>query len=363
MAAIRIAIDAMGGDFAPAHPVAGAIQALEACSPGQVELVLVGDQSLLEVELQKQEFDRSRLQVVHAQEKVEFAESATQAIKDHPNSSISLALDLHLRQEVHGVVSAGHTGVQVALSLLKLGRIEGVRRPTIGAMFPGDNGGSFLLDVGANTDCKPYHLVQFAAMGSIFVSRLKNIEHPRIGLLSIGEEKTKGNTLTKQTHELLSACPFNFIGNVEGRDIVRGKADVIVCDGYVGNILLKFAETIFYVINQRMGDAIGSMSSPKKSLSLSAIRKDFDYQERGGVPLLGINGVSVICHGTSSPKAICNAILVAKDMVQDQIVQRIKEAIETYHVGIFTRGMVRLKDWPSFQEWRDKMELRDLERK
>jgi glycerol-3-phosphate acyltransferase PlsX len=363
MAAIRIAIDAMGGDYAPAHPVTGAIQALETCPPDQLDVVLVGDQACLEAELKKSEFDHTRLQVVHAQEKVEFAESATQAIKSHPNSSISQALDLHLRQEVQGVVSAGHTGVQVALSLLKLGRIEGVRRPTIGAMFPGDNGGSFLLDVGANTDCKPYHLVQFAAMGSIFVSRLKNIKNPKVGLLSIGEEKTKGNTLTKQAHELLSVCPINFIGNVEGRDIVRGKADVIVCDGYVGNILLKFAETIFYVINERLGDAFNSISSLEKASLFSSIRKDFDYQEYGGVPLLGINGVSVICHGTSSPKAICNAILVAKNMVQDQIVQRIKDAIETYHVGIFTRGMVRLKDWRSFQEWREKMELRDLERK
>jgi glycerol-3-phosphate acyltransferase PlsX len=318
--------------------------------------VLVGDRQLLDVELQKHKYDQSRLQVVHASGQVGTGESTIHSIKGRRDASMSVAIEMHGRKEVDAVVSAGHTGVQMALSALKLGRIEGVRRPTIGAFFPGDSMESFLLDVGANTDCKPYHLVQFAAMGSIYVTQCRGIENPRIGLLSIGEEKSKGNTLTKQAHELFSVCPFNFVGNIEGRDIVRGKADVIVCDGYAGNVLLKFAETFHYLITEKLRDTLGSITTLKDMPALMKLQKDFDYQERGGVPLLGVNGVSIICHGTSSPRAICNAVLAAKQMVEDGLVQKIQQAISTYHVGIFTRGMVRLKDWRSFQEWRDKLD-------
>jgi glycerol-3-phosphate acyltransferase PlsX len=347
MAVIRIAVDAMGGDFAPRAPVEGALQALSADSSNHLEVVLVGDQEVLQAELKKHEFDRSRLQVVHAKEHVEIEESATDAIKSHRNSSMAVAIELHKRHEVQGVVSAGHTGVQMMLSVLGLGRIEGVRRPTIGAFIPGDTTDSFLLDVGANTDCKPYHLLQFAAMGSIYVSAHKGIHNPRIGLLSIGEEKSKGNLLTKQAHELFSISPLNFVGNVEGRDIVRGKADVIVCDGHVGNILLKFAETFHYLISEKLRDTFESVPGLQKAESLAAIKKAFDYQEQGGVPLLGVNGVSIICHGASSPRAICNAIFEAMQMVGEGMVQKIQSAIETYHVGIFTRGKVRFKEWRS----------------
>jgi glycerol-3-phosphate acyltransferase PlsX len=356
MATVRIAIDAMGGDFAPTAPAQGAVQALNSSSSGQLNVILVGDRNRLEQEISKFDTDRAQLTIVHTQDAAEIDASTTQAIKRHPNSSISVALDLHSRQQAHGVVSAGHTGVQLALSVMKLGRIEGVRRPTIGAFFPTDNGETFLLDVGANTDCKPYHLVQFAAMGSIFVSNHKGIENPRIALLSIGEERIKGNVLTKQAHELFSVCPFNFVGNIEGRDIVKGKADVIVCDGYVGNVLLKFAETFHYLISEKLHGTFKTMPALENSESLSSIRREFDYQERGGVPLLGVKGVSMICHGSSSPKAICNAILAAKQMVETNMVEKIKKAIETFHVGIFTRGMVRLKDWRSFKEWREKLE-------
>jgi len=347
MSVVRIAVDAMGGDFAPGAPVEGAVQALRADSADRLEVVLVGDRVAVEAELAKHEFERSRIRVVHAREQVEIAQSATAAIKSHRDSSIAVAIDLHRRREVQGVVSAGHTGVQVMLSVLRMGRIEGVRRPTIGAFIPGDGGDSFLLDVGANSDCKPYHLVQFAAMGSLYVSNHKGIENPRIGLLSIGEEKSKGNALIKQAHELFLMCPFNFVGNLEGRDIVRGKADVIVCDGYVGNILLKFAETFHYLISEKLQDKFGTIPNLQKMDVLGTLRKSFDYQEKGGVPLLGVNGVSIICHGASSPRAICNAILEAKQMVEERMVEKIRNAIETYHVGIFTRGKVRLKEWRS----------------
>jgi len=347
MSVVRIAVDAMGGDFAPGAPVEGAIQALKADSIGQLELVLVGNRIAVDAELAKHDFDRSRLRVVHAKEHVKIAESAADAIKSHRNSSMAVAIDLHRRHEVHGVVSAGHTGVQMMLSVLGMGRIEGVRRPTIGAYIPGDTGDSFLLDVGANADCKPYHLVQFAAMGSLYVSNHKGIQNPRIGLLSIGEEKSKGNALTKQAHELFLMCPFNFVGNLEGRDIVRGKADVIVCDGYVGNILLKFAETFHYLISQKLQGIFGTEPALQKADGLSTLRKAFDYQEKGGVPLLGVNGVSIVCHGASSPRAICNAIFEAKQMVEERMVEKIQNAIETYHVGIFTRGKVRLREWRS----------------
>ncbi len=364
MSIVRIAVDAMGGDYAPQSPVEGAVQALKAAVPGQLEVVLVGDQKQIDADLERVSADRSKLTVVHAPERVEIGESTTEAIRKHRQSSISMALDLHRDREVHGVVSCGHTGVQLALSVLKLGRLEGVRRPTIGAFFPGKDGETLLLDVGANADCKPYHLVQFAAMGSIFVSHHKHIENPRIGLLSIGEEKSKGNLLIKQTHELFAVCPFDFIGNVEGRDIMSGKADVIVCEGYVGNILLKFAESMQHVINGHMKGITSDSVSNKKSTSYyESLEKIFDYQERGGVPLLGVNGVSYICHGSSSPKAICNAIMAAKEMVEDGVVEKIQLAIEEFHVGLFTRGMVRLKDWPRVREWRKKIELRDLERK
>lgn len=364
MSNVRIAVDAMGGDHAPQAPVEGAVQALQAANAGQLELVLVGDETAIYGELERLGAAQSTMTVVHAPDRVEVGESTTEAIKKHRRSSISVALDLHRDGGVQGVVSCGHTGVQTALSVLKLGRLEGVRRPTIGAFFPNEKGETLLMDVGANADCKPYHLVQFAAMGSIFVSHHKHIDNPRIGLLSIGEEKSKGNLLTKQTHELFTVCPFDFIGNVEGRDIMSGKADVIVCDGHVGNILLKFAESMQLVINGHMKTLASDSDTEQQGTSYyQNLGKIFDYQERGGVPLLGINGVSYICHGSSSPKAIYNAILSAKKMVEDEVVGKIQHAIEEYHVGLFTRGMVRLKDWPRVREWRKKMELRDLERK
>jgi glycerol-3-phosphate acyltransferase PlsX len=364
MSIVRIAVDAMGGDNAPQAPVEGAVQALRASAANQLEVVLVGDQKAIDAEMGRLGVDRSEIAVAHAPDRVEVGESTTEAIKKHRRSSISVALDLHRDGDVQGVVSSGHTGVQTALSVLRLGRLEGVRRPTIGAFFPNKEGETLLLDVGANADCKPYHLVQFAAMGSIFVSHHKHIDNPRIGLLSIGEEKSKGNLLTKQTHELFAVCPFDFIGNVEGRDIMSGRADVIVCDGYVGNILLKFAESMQLVINGHMKSFTSdSVEENQSRLYYESLDKIFDYQERGGVPLLGIDGVSYICHGSSSPKAICNAILGAKKMVEDEVVGKIQHAIEEYHVGLFTRGMVKLKDWPRVREWRKKMELRDLERK
>lgn len=327
----RIAVDAMGGDNAPASIVQGVVKAVKRAKE-KFEVILVGDKNHIDEELKKCNFNSSVIPVIHASETIEMYESPTEALKKKVNSSIHLLTRLMKNKEVDGIISAGNTGAYSASCLLTIGKIEGVKRPTIGSFIPCEKGIGFLLDVGANPECKPVYLLQFAIMGSIFVECMLNRKNPRVGLLNIGEESSKGNELSIEVHKLLKESSLNFIGNIEGRDILKGTADVVVCDGFVGNIILKYTESFFDIFREKLKEKIGKNPRTRFGLfllspALKKIMKEFDYQEYGGVPLLGINGVAIICHGNSSPKAIMNAIERADLMIERKINEHIGERI------------------------------------
>ena len=349
-----IALDAMGGDHAPRVPVEAACLATDELP--DVKVTLFGPEAALCTELGRlnRTTDDGRLRVVHAPEVIEMTDSPGKVVRSKPHSSLLMAIDAHQSGEAAAIVSAGHTGVQMAASYLKLGLIKGVRRPTIGGLFP-QGGGRFsiLLDVGANTDCKPINLLQFAIMGATYMELLMGMEAPRIALLSIGEEKTKGNELVLATHYLLEQSGLNFIGNIEGRDIFQNKADVVVCDGFVGNVVLKLSESIFHTFMARMA---GSNGSNPPSQALVQLAREYDYSEIGGVPLLGVNGVSIICHGGSPVKAIKNAIREARNMVQRNLPGALSGGVEHFDAGMLARGMARYK---GRTEKRDELEVED----
>ncbi len=322
-----IALDVMGGDLGPRATVEGASLYIKESPDDHV--VLVGDQKEIESRLDGiPDTDLSRLSIVHAPENIGMNESPTDAVRKKKNSSMVAGLRLHKEGKVSAFVSAGHTGAQMAGSLLTLGRIPGVKRPAIGSFLPSEKGMVYVIDVGANVDSKPIHLLQFAQMGDIFVREVFNTENIQIGLLSIGEEEKKGNELTIAAHQLLKEHLSNFYGNIEGRDILKGKTDIVVCDGYAGNVVLKMAESMMTVIMNSLKKSVGSnlVSNLGALLIKPAFRQlknSFDYEEYGGVPLLGVNGISIICHGSSSGKAIYNALKVAKRMDSHNVNQLI----------------------------------------
>ncbi len=324
---MHIALDVMGGDLGPRATVEGASLYIKESPDDHV--VLVGDQKEIEPKLESiPETQRSRLSIVHAPENIGMNESPTEAVRKKKNSSMVAGLRLHKEGKVAAFVSAGHTGAQMAGSLLTLGRIPGVKRPAIGSFLPSEKGMVYVIDVGANVDSKPIHLLQFAQMGDIFVREVFNTDTPQIGLLSIGEEEKKGNELTIAAHQLLKEHIPNFYGNIEGRDILRGKTDIVVCDGYAGNVVLKMAESMMTVIMNSLKKSVGSnlISNLGALLIKPAFRQlknSFDYEEYGGVPLLGVDGISIICHGSSSAKAIYNALKVAKRMDSHNVNQQI----------------------------------------
>jgi len=329
---IKIVVDAMGGDEAPLNDVSGAIIAAE-LKPDTLEIILVGKEKLIKDELLKHKVNLSNISIVNASEVITMEDSPTDSLKSKPDSSINVGINLVKDKKADAFVSAGNTGAVMTASILRLGRIEGVGRPTIGTLFPTDFGKTMVFDVGASVDCKAKHLLEFALMGNIYMKSIYNVSNPKIGLLSVGEEKSKGDTLTLEAYELLEKSDMNFIGNVEGRDVLRGKADVIVCDGFVGNVILKFAESVLDVIKGKFRAYaekgffkkiwIGMMYGTLKNVVL----KDFDYQEYGGVPLLGVNGVTIIGHGKSSPIAIKNMILKAEEMVSKRVNEKIEEQL------------------------------------
>lgn len=319
---ITISLDAMGGDNAPLSEVAGAVETVR--DTDGINIILVGMQNKIELELKKFSYDTSRIKIHHSSEVIEMDESPADAIRKKPDSSIIIGLRLNKSGEADAFISAGNTGAVMAASLFTLGRIANVSRPTIGSRFPTERGITIVFDVGANVDCKPVNLLEFAVMGSVYANHIYNIENPKVGLLSVGEEKSKGDTLTSEAHELLEKSSLNFIGNVEGRDILKGGTHVIICDGFVGNVVLKFAEGVLGILKTKFSDyaSKGLFNKIKVGLAygtLKKILKDFDYQEYGGVPLLGVNGVSIIGHGRSSPRAIRNMILRAEQMVRAKI--------------------------------------------
>ena len=322
---MRIALDARGGSFAPQVIVEGAAQVAPQWEG--LQFIFVGDASRLNPLIRRHGLDPSCVQVLNAPEAVEDPEIPFEALKAKPNASIVLALEAHHRGDADAVVSAGNSGAQVVASVEILGMLEGVKRPAIGSYFPTRDGRTFLIDVGANVSCRPIHLLQFAAMATIFRQLLDGMASPRVALLSNGEESSKGSHAIKEAHELMSLVPaLNFIGNIEGRDLYSGKADVVVCDGFTGNVLLKFAESIPDILTQ-CAESAGITGAP--SGVLEQMRRSFDYQEFGGALLLGVNGVSVLCHGRSTAKAISSAIAEAIKMVNLRINQRISDQIDT----------------------------------
>ena len=330
---MRIALDAMGGDFAPQATVEGAYL-YQRETNNRNEIVLIGDEKLLEERCAKiGDCKEHKISFVHAEEIIGMNESPTEALKSKKKSSISIGLDLHKKNEVDAFVGAGNTGAQMAASLLNLGRISGVNRPAIGSFIPSEKGLVFLIDVGANSDCKPINLMQFGIMGAIFVDHIYDGINPSIGLLNIGEEEKKGNELSQATHQLMKKNLRGFIGNIEGSDILKGKVDIVVCDGFVGNIILKFAESVMGVLTKSFRRNIGSnlftnLGALLVKPAFSELRRNYDYEEYGGVPLLGVNGISIICHGRSSAKAIKNAMSVAERMGVKNVNKHISETLK-----------------------------------
>lgn len=318
---IRIALDAMGGDYAPAEIVKGAVLATQELP---AEIILVGHPGKISQELKKYK-EKGKLPVVAASEVIEMDEHPVQAVKQKKDASINVAVSLVKEGKADGVVSAGNTGALMAASLFKLGRIPGVERPAIATEFPLPSGKVLLLDMGANVDCKPKNLEQFAIMGNLYAKHVMHIENPRVGLLNIGEEKEKGNELTRETWPLLKQLPINFIGNVESKEILQGKADVIVCDGFVGNLILKFAESLAGSVFQLLKTELskGIMSKIGLALLFPAflkLRKKITYDDYGGAPLLGIAGVVFKAHGRANAQAIKSAIWETIEAVKGNMV-------------------------------------------
>jgi glycerol-3-phosphate acyltransferase PlsX len=327
---VRIAIDAMGGDRAPEVVVQAAEEALKEI---HAEFILVGHKERLKDLLKKYGLTQ-RVKVHHAEEVIEGEEQPTTAVKAKPCSSIVECVKLLKCREADALVSAGHTGAVMAAALLYLGKLKGVQRPAIVVRVPTKSGSCILLDVGANVDCRPLHLFQFALMGQAYARSMLHCPNPRVGILSIGEEKTKGNEVVLKAHSLLEKASINFVGNVEGRDIMDARVDVVVCDGFVGNVLLKFGEGFVQMIKGYLSEAFKENILRRcAGLLLKDILKDamkkLDYTEYGGAPLLGVKGVCIICHGISSSKAIKNALKVAIEAKREKLIERIEESLKT----------------------------------
>ncbi len=331
---IRIVLDAMGTDNAPAEDVRGAAEALsDPVRGGGFEIILVGDEESIARELERHPgLDRQRISIQHAPEVISMGEEPAQAVRTKRDSSLVRGITMQKDGLADAFVSAGNTGAVMAASTFILGRIPGISRPTIASQFPAADGYTIVADVGANVDTKPRNLYEFAVMASIYAEQIFGYARPSVGLLNVGEEEGKGEDRAVQAYELLKASSLNFVGNVEGRDILKGTARVVVCDGFTGNILLKFAESVPGLLRAKLGAQASGGFIAKLRLGLArgvlrSVFKEMDYQEYGGVPLLGVNGVSIIGHGGSTAKAIKNMIFKADEMVRNGVNRRIAEAL------------------------------------
>jgi glycerol-3-phosphate acyltransferase PlsX len=329
---MHIAVDAMGGDHAPAEIVAGAVQAA-ACGYGISRLSLVGDQDAIATELARLSPVPDTLQIIHASEVVEMHEAPAAAIRRKRDSSIGRAVDLVKKGDAAAVFSAGNTGAAVAAATLKLRTLEGVSRPAIAAVFPTPTTPFVLLDAGANPDCTADMLCQFAVMGAVYSREILGVAEPRIGLLSIGEEDAKGNDITKETFRILRESALNFIGNVESKAMFEGRVDVVICDGFVGNIVLKTSESVARAMGNWIKSAVTSSGWRKLGAAILTgafrqIRRTSDPEVYGGAPLLGANGVCIIGHGSSSAFAVQNGIRVAAESVQHHLNHLIVEGVQ-----------------------------------
>ncbi len=328
---MRVALDAMGGDFAPEAVVEGALAAAQ--EQPQTTIILVGDKDRVTALLNRSGAIPKNIEVRHASQVIEMGESPLLGLRQKKDSSIGVAVQMVKEGLADAVVSAGNTGAVVAATKLKLRFLECIERPAIATIFRHAKGASVLLDAGANIDCKPRYLFEFAVMGSSYAKEILGYSNPRVGLLSIGEEASKGNELTKETFKLLEKTKLNFIGNVEGRDVLSGAADVIVCDGFVGNVVLKVGESVALYLKNMMKHEF--MANPMRKLgallltgAFRAIARKTDYAEYGGAPLVGVKGTCIICHGSSTPKAIKNAVRVATEFVAHHVNAHIVESMK-----------------------------------
>lgn len=323
---MKIAIDAMGGDHAPKEPVLGAIQALNHI---QSDIVLIGDTDKIKAVLADQSYDASRVTIVHTTEVIENEDKPVKAIKAKKDSSMVVGFKMLKDKEVDAFLSAGNTGALLAGGLLKVGRIKGIDRPALCSVYPTSKGISVLTDAGANADCKPRNLYEFAVMGSIYANKVLGIANPRVGLANIGVEEGKGNSLVQESFPLLKESSLNFMGNAEVRDVPDGVADVIVCDGFTGNVILKISEGVAksftgMLKEQIMGSKLMSVAALLIKPAFSALKKKMDYAEYGGAPFLGVDGILVKAHGSSNAKAFMNGIRYAQKCIDVDVVNVIK---------------------------------------
>ncbi len=327
---IWIAVDAMGGDTAPGLVVDGALAAARHLDLG---VVLVGPVSRIEAQVERRAgVDPSRVRLVEAGAVIDMAESPTAALRRKPNASIKVAAELVARGEADALFSAGHTGASVMAAYGAFGMIPGADRPALAATIPTRTRPAILLDVGASVECRPAHLLQFAAMGSVYARVAFGTDRPRVGLLSIGEEETKGNELTREAHRLLKETSLNFIGNIEARDVYSGEADVIVCDGFTGNVALKISEGMVENMSGLLREELSSTITTRVGslLTQRAMRhfmRRVDYSEYGGAPLLGVAGIMIVGHGRSSAKAVRNAVAMAYRFASGKFIQRVEQEI------------------------------------
>ncbi len=330
----RIAVDAMGGDFAPATAVLGALKAYHHSK--DFELLLVGNKDEILKIASSNQISINEEMIVHTNEVINMGDSPTLSIRKKPNSSIVIGAKLVREKKADGFVSAGNTGAMTVSSIFNIGRIKGVVRPTLTAPFPNEKDGfTFISDVGAFVDSKPLHLFGYAILSSIFIEEIYGIKNPKIGLLNVGEEEGKGYQLTSETGKLLSESNLNYIGNVEGKDIFKGTVDLVICDGFIGNILLKFAESIIPFLKARIINyaSLGILNKLRALMVRTPLKealKSANYELHGGLPLLGVNGISIIGHGSSSPLAITNMVLRAKEMYNKNLINKIEFAINQY---------------------------------
>ncbi|MBE9536979.1 MAG: phosphate acyltransferase PlsX [Proteobacteria bacterium] len=327
---MKIALDAMGGDYAPQVEIEGAIQAATELN---ISLTLVGNKEVLESELEKRGATHLPITVQNATEVVAMHESPSTAVRKKKDSSIRVAFDLVRRGEADAAVSAGNSGATMATAMFALKRLAGVDRPAIATVMPTLKGNAVVLDVGGNVECKPTHLAQFAVMGEVYAKYVLGIDNPRVGLLSNGSEEEKGTETTRRAHAMLKNSSLNYAGYIEGRDIYDGSIDVVACDGFVGNVVLKVSEGLADAMGKMLKEELGKSLLAKAGFllakkSFKQIKKRMDYAEYGGAPLLGINGVGFICHGGSNAKAIKNAIRYAAEYVQANTNKHLLEELE-----------------------------------
>lgn len=328
---VRVAVDAMGGDNAPGEIVKGAVEAVQA--EKDIKVFLVGRQDAVNAELAKYTYDKEKIEVVHAEEVIEMAEPPVNAIRKKKQSSLVIGMNMIKHQEADAIVTAGSTGATLVGGQVLVGRIKGIERPPLAPLVPTEKGVSLLIDCGANVDARPSHLVQFAQIGSIYMENIVGIKNPRVAILNIGAEEEKGNQLVKETFPLLKECPgINFIGSIEAREIPHGGADVIVCEAFAGNIVLKLYEGVAATLLSKVKE--GLMSSLRSIIGALLIKpalkqtlKSFDASQYGGAPLLGLNGLVVKTHGSAKAIDVKNSILQCVTFKQQDINGKIKEHI------------------------------------